>query len=801
MSELEGQPVEGSSGRNPPGTDLTRGGTSSRPHFAQVYDSRDEQFATAAPFIDAGLRAGERCLYAYADNSRPAVVSALDDAGVDVEAALDDDQLRLVEAESLCLDDGELDVDAMIDQLEAVIEEAHAARDCSGIRITGELSFLADTDVSLETFMQYEARITEIGGTEHETPTLCQYAATAFPAEVLEDVLQSHPHLASDGIAPGTDYYQPPEEYFTEDGPPRAAANVKTRGQPAATTHAPQLVSAFERLTKATEAFEDASHEQISELTARLCSEVVDATAAGTWLFDRETDNLKLSTTRVSDDDAPDGATLVEPFETCAWQAFVENETLLYDDLDQRFSAQEPIDIERGAFVPLGNSGVVSVVTDDLAALDADSLDVLEAVAAQARLSLHRADHERALERQQSKLERTTERLRRLSRINTISRQISQALVRASTDEEIRETVCETLTSMDLFDFAWVGTVDEVSDELVPKEWAGTDRGYLDDVSLTVGDDAEPAVETARLREPVVVSDTVARLGRESWRADAIARNFHSAISVPLVYDDVRYGVLAAYSTESSAFDEIRSVLAELGESIAYAFNAVERKTALLADEMVELVFQIDDTRSPTLRLARQANCTLELDGLVPCGPDRTLAFFEVSGAPLSVLQSVAESSVAVTGVRRLDEGGSTNTVQMELREPFIATVLAEHGAVLTELVADEDSATATVEFPQSVGTRTIVEVFSKTVPDSELVAKRTRNRPTEVTDGRDGLEALTERQQEVLRTAYYAGYFDQPRESDGTAVAESLDITRSTFHQHRRSSIRRLLGTLLDDR
>lgn len=800
MSELEGHPVEDSSRRNPPGTDLTRGGTSSRPHFAQVYDSRDEQFATAAPFIDAGLRAGERCLYAYADNSRPAVVTALDDAGVDVETALDDDQLRLVEAESLCLDDGELDADAMIDQLEAVIEDAHAARDCSGIRITGELSFLADTDVSLETFRQYEARITEIGGTEYETPTLCQYAAAAFPAEVLEEVLQSSRHYASNGIAPATDSYQPPEENFAEDGSPRGAANVETPGQQAATTLAPQLVSAFERLTEATEAFEDPSYEQISEVTARLCFEAVDATAAGTWLFDRETDCLELSTTRVSDDAAPDGTTLIEPFETCAWQAFVENETLLYDDLDQRCSARVPFEIERGAFVPLGNAGVVSVVTDDLAALDADSLDGLEAVAAQARLSLHRADQERALERQQSKLERTTERLQRLSRINTISRQISQALVRASTDEGIRETVCETLTSMDLFDFAWVGTVDEVSDELVPEEWAGTDRGYLDDVSLGFKDGAEPAVEAARLAEPVVVSDTVARLGHELWRADAIARNFHSAISVPLVYDDVSYGVLAAYSTDSSAFDEIRSVLAELGESIAYAFNAVERKKALLADEVVELVFEMDDTRSPTLRLARQANCTLELDGLVPCGPDRTLAFFEVSGAPPAVLQSVAENSVAVTGVRQLDEGGSTNTVQLELREPFIATVLAKHGAVLTELVADEDSATATVEFPPSVGTRSVAEVFSKTVPDSELVAKRTRNRPTEVSDGRDGLEMLTERQQEVLRTAYYAGYFDQPRESDGAAVADSLDITRSTFHQHRRSSIRRLLSTLLGD-
>ena len=801
MSELDGRPAEGPSGQNPPGTDFTRGGDRPHPHFAQVYDSHDEQFATAVPFIETGLRAGERCLYAYADNSRREVLTALADAGVDVETALDEERLRLVEAESLYLDDGGgFDVDAMLEQLAVLIEEADAAENCSGIRITGEMSFVADADVSLDGLMEYEARTNEAIYEEHDAPTLCQYPADAFPDEVLEDVLRTHPHLASDGVAPENDYYQPPEEYLAEDDSSEVAAKVETLERQAETArHARRLASAFGRFTDATEAFEDACRETISEVTARLCSEVVDAAAVGIWLFDREDDDLDLSTTRVADDTA-DGAALIEPFENRAWQAFAENEALLYDDLDQRRSAGMAADVEQGAFVPLDNFGVAVVVAEKPTTLDADSLGVLEAVAAQATLSLSRAAHEQALERRESKLERKTERLQRLNRINTISRQISQALVRASTDEEIRETVCEKLTSMELFDFAWVGEIDEVNDELVPKEWAGTGRGYLDDVSLAIDEGTEPAVDAARREAPVVVSDIVAQLGREPWRRDAIAREFHSTISVPLVYDDIQYGVLAAYSTQSSAFEEVRSVLTELGESTAYAFNAVERKKALLADKMVELVFEVYDTRSPTLRLARQADCTLELDGLVPRTPDRTLAFFEVRGAPAADLEAVAENSVAVTGFRQLDEEGATNTVQIELREPFIATVLAKHGAVLTELTADERSATATVEFPHSVGVRSVVEVFSMTVSDSELVSKRVQNRPTESSDGSDGLEALTDRQQEVLRTAYYAGYFDQPRGSDGEEVSDSLDITPSTFHQHRRSSIRRLLGSLLGD-
>lgn len=39
----------------------------------------------------------------------------------------------------------------------------------------------------------------------------------------------------------------------------------------------------------------------------------------------------------------------------------------------------------------------------------------------------------------------------------------------------------------------------------------------------------------------------------------------------------------------------------------------------------------------------------------------------------------------------------------------------------------------------------------------------------------------LTDRQQEVLLTAFESGYYDTPRESSLTKVAESLDVTKST--------------------
>jgi hypothetical protein len=57
----------------------------------------------------------------------------------------------------------------------------------------------------------------------------------------------------------------------------------------------------------------------------------------------------------------------------------------------------------------------------------------------------------------------------------------------------------------------------------------------------------------------------------------------------------------------------------------------------------------------------------------------------------------------------------------------------------------------------------------------------------------------LTERQREVLATAYEAGYFDHPKGANAGEVATSLDIDRSTFSEHIAAAQRKLLSSLLD--
>lgn len=65
--------------------------------------------------------------------------------------------------------------------------------------------------------------------------------------------------------------------------------------------------------------------------------------------------------------------------------------------------------------------------------------------------------------------------------------------------------------------------------------------------------------------------------------------------------------------------------------------------------------------------------------------------------------------------------------------------------------------------------------------------------------DGPDNpLAATTDRQREVLETAFEVGYFEVPREATTEDVAATLDLDPSTVREHLQRAQRNLLGELL---
>jgi predicted DNA binding protein len=118
-----------------------------------------------------------------------------------------------------------------------------------------------------------------------------------------------------------------------------------------------------------------------------------------------------------------------------------------------------------------------------------------------------------------------------------------------------------------------------------------------------------------------------------------------------------------------------------------------------------------------------------------------------------------------------------------------IADARAEDGVLLLTLhLPDLERLRDIVSGLDGVADRVEVRYLVHGAADDDAVPDRTL-----VDRGR-----LTDRQCEVLRTAYRMGYFERPRDANASAVAEALDIAPSTFAEHLAAAQRKLLEETL---
>lgn len=539
----------------------------------------------------------------------------------------------------------------------------------------------------------------------------------------------------------------------------------------------------------------------VAERIVETVRAVLEPAAASVYLADETEGVLRQAAHAAGLDLAAtaSGPAVVQPCDHVAWRAFASGETLTVDDVRTERERSDPETPFRSeVVVPLGERGVLVAEDTAVGGFDDRSVELLKILGATAETALERTEREQQLRARERQLRERTGQLRQAEAMNAQIRELAQAIVQSKTRREIERAVCTQLVETDVCAFAWIGAVDPVEDRLTPRAKAGDDRGYLDQVARSVGGDAgtEPAVEAVRSGELTVVENTARRITRAPWRSEAVRRDFQSVLSVPLVYQGARQGVLTVYSTTQSAFPELmQSVLVELGELLANAIVAIERKQALLSNRGTELEFDVQDEACFFLRFAQDTNCALELESVIPQSDDSSLVFVRVRDGSPEQLRAEAEQTPAIESVRRVDSGEGP-LVQLRFTEPFIASRLADHGITVRNISADESICRVTVAVPPTYAVHQAVEVVTSTYRDSELLAKRERTAAPSDSSGPfadEVLEKLTPRQREVVEAAYRRGYFESPRNASSDALASELGFSSSAFHYHVRAAERKL--------
>jgi len=383
-----------------------------------------------------------------------------------------------------------------------------------------------------------------------------------------------------------------------------------------------------------------------------------------------------------------------------------------------------------------------------------------------------------------------------LGRVNGLLSEISRILVESRDRETIAERVCEEIAGEPGYMGGWIGEISSATGQLDLTAASGipVEAG----ASFSVEEMPEAvtqAVETGELQGASAGSASGGPLAPSTVGGPRL-------LVVPITYGHRRYGLLGIYSSEGNALDRReRKVCESVGKMIANGMHSVETTRILTTDRVVELCVAIGD---PTFSLSQVADAIggpIDHLGTTRLDDDACELYLRATD-PTEDVTAVEELSF-VESARLVSETNGDVTVAVTATESPPLTRLAEYGGVVVEATADATSAKLTIEAPPEQDVRGMLDVFRAEYDGVELrsrVERESRDRSlTEFASAVD--ERLTDRQRSALKTAELNGYFEWPRPVDGSEIAERMDITRQTFHQHLRAAERKLVEAYVDPR
>jgi hypothetical protein len=172
-------------------------------HICAFYSDSATRDKIVMPFLAQGLRTGDKCICALASLNPDEVLARLAHH-VDLDQSVERGQLEVATSADSYLRTGKFDTDDMLSFWEKTATAAEAA-DSGFARAAGEMPRALNTEDRRQ-FMRYESRLTEfVAGLAGLI--LCVYDLRLSGADMLMDVLRTHPMAVVDGVLHDNPYY------------------------------------------------------------------------------------------------------------------------------------------------------------------------------------------------------------------------------------------------------------------------------------------------------------------------------------------------------------------------------------------------------------------------------------------------------------------------------------------------------------------------------------------------------------------------------------------------------------------
>ncbi|WP_121742086.1 bacterio-opsin activator domain-containing protein [Natronorubrum halophilum] len=386
-----------------------------------------------------------------------------------------------------------------------------------------------------------------------------------------------------------------------------------------------------------------------------------------------------------------------------------------------------------------------------------------------------RKEAELALERRTAELEYI------LERVEGLIQDVTDVIAGSTARSELEAEVCDRIAVESTYEGAWIGERNPATETVDVRTGAG--RYPETGVSATADHPAATA-----LAENAATTDTLEGTTHASF---------------PLSYNGIEYGVLTVCTDRDRAIDERETViLSALARAVASGVNARETSRVLETDAVVAVEVALTDSSVAPVALSAAADCRLEYRRSVHRTDDETASLFTVTGADATAdALEAAVADVPDLECRVIVERDGECLIELSGGDDLVGW-LSERGVRTQAIESDDGRARLTLEIPRSANVRSVVEAIEDRYSGTDVISFEQRDRDSET---RQEFAArlendLTERQFGALQRAYLSGYFEWPRPMTGEELAQSMGISRPTFHEHLRTAEAKLSRAFFEE-
>ena len=183
-------------------------------HACAFFHSADEEYRALLPFIKEGFDCGHRSLHIVDPDLRDAHRQRLTAAGIDLADAEHGGRFELRCWAEAYLRGGRFEQDRML----AFLQEALDAGRKQGFamtRLVAHMEWAVGESPGVEDLVEYETRINHMWP-QHEDAVICVYDLARFRADIVMDIMRTHPVVLIGGIFHENPFFVPPDEFLQE---------------------------------------------------------------------------------------------------------------------------------------------------------------------------------------------------------------------------------------------------------------------------------------------------------------------------------------------------------------------------------------------------------------------------------------------------------------------------------------------------------------------------------------------------------------------------------------------------------